>query len=74
MAGGTSTTGVEVDPHSIARCRLNYPLFTSDHPGLSCSNALSRCRPVLHRNVFRLAMHVHGGALVLSRSDTIRPG
>ena len=37
----------------IARCRLNYPPpphFTSD-PGLSCSNALSRCRPVMHRNV-----------------------
>ena len=36
-------------------------------PGLSCSNALSRCRPVLHPNVFRLATHVHGGAMVLSR-------
>ena len=48
--------------------RLNYPQFTSDHPGLSCSNALSRCRPVLHWNVFRLATHVHGGAMVLSPS------
>ena len=27
--------------------------LASDHPGLSCSSALSRCRPVLHRNVFR---------------------
>ena len=65
----------------IARCRLNYPHFTSDHSGLSIkrssmNHARTLCPGVAQfcTGMSRIATHVHGGAMVLSRSDTFHPG